>query len=69
MAQQYMSINRGELGLASANFTTGTSSTSGDDIELRWNDAVSISRQDLVLALDRMRERILNHTLTTEIKL
>lgn len=54
MAQQYLSINRGVPGRKMSDFTTGTASASGDDIEIRFNDAVNVTRKDLIFALKAM---------------
>ena len=51
MANHFISINRGESGFASSDFTTGAASTAGDDIELRIADGASLTRKDLILAL------------------
>lgn len=51
MASHYLSINRGASGLAQTDFTTGTSSTAGDGIELRLLDGASLTKKDVVLAL------------------
>ncbi len=51
MADHFVSLNRGESGEQYIDFTTGTSSTSGDDIELRVADGASLTRKDVVLAL------------------
>lgn len=51
MASHYLSLNRGEAGFSRGEFTTGTSSTSTDEIELRTLDGVSLTRQEVILAL------------------
>jgi hypothetical protein len=51
MANHYISINRGKDGSQATDFTTGASSTAGDDIELRIADGASLSRLDVVIAL------------------
>ena len=52
MANHYISINRGKSGLKPSDFTYDTSSTSGDDVELRIADAASLTRKDVILALE-----------------
>lgn len=52
MADHYVSLNQGEQGLAYSDFTTGTSSTSGDQIELRVKDGASLSKKDVLIALE-----------------
>lgn len=65
MAQQYVSINRGKTGTKFSDFTKGTASTAGDDIEIRFNDAVGITRKDLTLALEAFELFYQNYPLTT----
>jgi len=57
MSNHFVSINRGKSGTSVSDFTFGTSSTSGDDIELRLADAASLTRKDIVLALEAL-ERV-----------
>lgn len=52
MASHYISLNRGESGFAQSDFTTGTSSTAGDAIELRILDGASLSKLDVEKALE-----------------
>jgi hypothetical protein len=52
MADHFVSLNRGEGGFKYSDFTTGTSSTAGDAIELRVADAASLTRKDVQLALE-----------------
>lgn len=58
MAQQYISINVGKDGFAASDFTSGTSSTSGDDIEIRYNDATVLTKKQLLIALEALERRI-----------
>lgn len=51
MAQQYISINRGKEGFNSSDITAGTATVAGDDIELRFNDAASLTKLDITKAL------------------
>ncbi len=52
MANHYFSINRGKSGFAEVDITKGAASTAGDDIELRVADGASLTRKDVILALD-----------------
>lgn len=52
MADHFVSLNRGEQGFASVDFTTGTSSTTTDNIELRVGDAANMTKKDVQIALD-----------------
>lgn len=52
MASHYVSLNRGEQGFASSDFTTGTASTGTDQIELRVLDGASLTKKDIQIALD-----------------
>ncbi|TXH47002.1 MAG: hypothetical protein E6Q97_28360 [Desulfurellales bacterium] len=60
MAQQYISINVGKDGFKDSDFTTGTSSTAGDDIELRYNDATVLSKKQLIIALEALERRVIS---------
>lgn len=52
MADHFVSLNRGEAGMLYSDFTTGTSTTAGDQIELRVKDAASLTKKDVQLALE-----------------
>jgi hypothetical protein len=52
MTNHFYSINRGKSGLTPSDITRATSSTSGDDIELRLADGASLTRKDVILALE-----------------
>lgn len=52
MASHYISLNRGKSGFASVDFTTGTSSTGTDQIELRVLDGASLSKMDVHNAIE-----------------
>lgn len=65
MADHYVSINRGKSGLNMSDFTTGSSATAGDDVELRVADAASLTRKDVVLALKAF-ERFFESKLQTD---
>lgn len=58
MAQQYISINVGKDGFKGSDFTAGTSTTAGDDIELRYNDATVTTKKALLIALEALERRI-----------
>lgn len=62
MANHFVSTNKGTSGsLADLyNMTTGTSTTAGDDLELRVADGSSLSRKDVLLALDKFKRFIEN---------
>lgn len=51
MADHYVSLNRGVQGFKASDFTTGTSSTSTDQIELRVLDGASLTKMDIHNAL------------------
>lgn len=61
MAQQYVGLNRGQAGMKRSDFTSGTSSTAGLDFEFRFNDAVNVTRQDIIIALERISEYYRSH--------
>ncbi len=52
MASHYVSLNQGVSGTKYSDFTTGTSSTGTDQIELRVLDGASLSKKDVLLALE-----------------
>lgn len=52
MANHYFSINRGSEGFKASDITQATSSTSADDIELRVADGASLTRKDVIKALE-----------------
>lgn len=52
MADHFVSLNRGEQGFTSTDFTTATVSTAGDAIELRVADAAGLSKKDIQIALE-----------------
>jgi hypothetical protein len=51
MADHFVSLTRGEQGFTSTDFTTGTASTAGDDIELRIRDGAGTTKKDVIIAL------------------
>lgn len=55
MADHFVSINRGVDGFKDSDFTTGTSSTAGDAIELRVLDGASLNKMDVEKALDAFK--------------
>lgn len=54
MADHYVSLNRGVEGFKYSDFTTGTSSTAGDAIELRVLDGASLTKKDVKVALEAL---------------
>lgn len=60
MADHFVSINRGVSGLKISDFTTGTSSTATDKIELRVLDGASLRHIDIIQALEAF-ERFFNN--------
>lgn len=64
MANHFVSLNRGEQGFRFSDFTTGSSSTAGDDIELRVADGASLTREDVVKALKAFARFFSNRSLT-----
>ncbi len=52
MSNHFFSINRGVDGLKPADVTRATTSTTGDDIELRVADGASLTRKDVMIALE-----------------
>ena len=52
MADHYVSLNRGIQGFKYSDFTTGTSTTAGDAIELRVLDGASLTKKDVLVALE-----------------
>lgn len=65
MANVFVSLNRGEEGLKNDDFTTGSSSTAGDDIELRFADDAGLTRLDIIKALEAF-ERWLSNPQNTD---
>ncbi len=51
MADHFVSLNRGEQGFKASDFTTGTSTTGTDQIELRVLDGASLTNLDVINAL------------------
>lgn len=58
MANHFISGNRGKSFTKQADFTFDTSSTAGDDMELRIADGASLTRLDVVEFLEGL-ERML----------
>lgn len=52
MADHFVSLTRGEQGFKYNDFTTGTSTTAGDSIELRVTDGASLTKKDIIIALE-----------------
>lgn len=53
MSNTFYSANRG-TGLKPVDITTGASSTSGDDVELRVADGASLTKKDVDLIVERI---------------
>lgn len=47
MANHFVALNKGQQGFKLSDFTVGTSSTSGSDVELRIADGASLTRTDV----------------------
>lgn len=62
MADHFVSINRGVSGMKYSDFTTGTSTSATDKIELRVLDGAGLTRKDVLLALEAF-ERFFNNQL------
>ena len=62
MSNHFVSINRGKDGFKFTDFTTGTSTTAGDDIELRIADVdgqgAALTRKDVKIALEAIERWI-----------
>jgi hypothetical protein len=54
MASHFVSLNRGEEGMDYNDFATGAAS-SGDNIELRLDDAAGYTKVDVIKALDAFK--------------
>lgn len=65
MSDHFVSINRGKDGFKVSDFTTGTSSTAGNDIELRVADGANLTRKDVVLALEAFERFIEDRTMSS----
>ena len=65
MLDHYVSINQGESGFVQTDFTTGTASTAGEQIELRIKDAQGLSKKDVILALKAFERFIENRIWVT----
>jgi hypothetical protein len=66
MADHFISINKGKDGFMLSDFTTGASSTSGDDIELRIADGAGLKRKDVILALEAFERALMSGKLLTD---
>jgi hypothetical protein len=51
MPDHFVSLNRGESGFRSNEFTTGIASTAGDDVELRVRDGAGLTKKDVIQIL------------------
>ena len=63
MASHYISFNKGD-GISPGNLTTGTSSTATDQVELRMLDGETLTKTDVLLALEAFEAYISTHTVT-----
>ncbi len=57
MASHYIGLNRGNVGLGEAQFTVGTS-TGSTDIEVRIDDTIPWSREEVVIALQAIADKL-----------
>ena len=60
MADRFYGIDRGEQGVR--NVTEGSSSTATTDVEVRVDLAANMSKIEVLLALDTIKEAILQDT-------
>ena len=60
MANHFFSINRGTDSAKSAAITAATSTTSGDDIELRLADAAGLTKKDVDILVERVLDYVRN---------
>lgn len=65
MADHFIGINRGVAGATPADFTVGTS-TGSTDIEVRIADAAGWSKIEIDIALERIRDHLLDATTNVE---
>lgn len=65
MANHFFSINRGVTGAKASDITKGTSSATGDDIELRVADGANLTRYDVIKALEAFENMFTNNNQTT----
>jgi hypothetical protein len=57
MSDHYIGLNKGQSGFASSDFAVGTSSGS-TNVEVCIADAAVLTKADVILILDRIRDRI-----------
>ncbi len=60
MAERFYGIDRGEQGVR--NVTEGSGSTATTDVEVRVDLAANMSKQEVLLAIDTLKEAILQDT-------
>ena len=60
MAERFYGIDRGEQGVR--NVTEGAASTATTDVEVRVDLAANMSKQEVLLAIDTLKEAILQDT-------
>jgi hypothetical protein len=51
MPDHFLSLNRGESGFKSSDFTTGAASAATDDVELRVRDGTGLTKKDVIQIL------------------
>lgn len=64
MADHFISINRGIPGTKISDFTQATSSTTGDDLELRLADAIPWTKLEVIEKLKKIQEALANNLIT-----
>jgi hypothetical protein len=64
VADHFVSLNRGEQGMQYVDFTTATSTTAGDKIEVRVTDS-SMTVKDVIVALEAFERFFENQQQTT----
>jgi len=69
MSNHFIAINRGKSGSKISDFTFGTSSSAGSDIELRIADVDGQSKvmtdKDVILALEAFEQALTSRLFTT----
>lgn len=64
MSNRFYAINRGQEGFKTTDVVRGTASTAGADIELRVADGASLTRLDVIKALDAFERIFINQNVT-----
>ena len=65
MANHFISLNRGQQGSIQSDYTTGTSSTAGNDLEIRIADGASLSKKDVIIFCEAIEHFIENNQLVS----